>query len=104
MTDKDLPILREATQSEAMGPLPFNPTKYLDYIDDPHLTDEQKTEFLKTLWTIMSAFVDLGFGVDSVMPILEQRALEADKNVSEESIPTHEFNVAAEDVADEETE
>ncbi len=104
MTDKDLPILRDATQPKAMGPLPFNPEKYLSYIDDPHLTDTQKTEFLQTLWTIMSAFVDLGFGVDSVMPILEQKALEAGEDALEESIPTHEFNIAAEDVVNEEME
>lgn len=104
MNDKDLPILKEAIQPESMGPLPFDPEKYLNYIDDPHLTDVQKTEFLQTLWTIMSAFVDLGFGVDSVMPILEQRALEAGKDTLEESIPTHEFNIAAENATDEKTE
>ncbi|MDP3332348.1 MAG: hypothetical protein Q8Q57_06935 [Methylotenera sp.] len=104
MNDKDLPILREAAQSNVMGPQSFDPNKYLSYVDDPHLTDAQKTEFLQTLWTIMSSFVDLGFGVDSVMPILEQKALEAGEDALEESIPTHEFNIAAEDVADEELE
>lgn len=104
MTDKDLPILSEATQPSVMGTQSFDPKKYLNYIDDPHLTDAQKTEFLQTLWTIMSSFVDLGFGVDSVMPILEQKALEAGADALEESIPTHEFNIAAEDVANEEME
>ncbi len=104
MTDKDLPTLIDKTPPQSVGPLPFDPAKYLNYIDDPHLTDAQKKAFLETLWTIMSAFVDLGFGVDSVMPILEQRALETSEEALEESIPTHEFNIAAEDVADEEME
>ena len=103
-TDKDLPILVDNKLPQTLGSLPFNPEKYLNYIDDPHLTDEQKTEFLQTLWTIMSSFVNLGFGVDSVMPILEQKALEAGEDTLEESIPTHEFNIAAEDVANEEME
>lgn len=104
MTDKDLPILSKSTQPEITGPLSFNPAKYLNYVDDPHLTDAQKTEFLQTLWTIMSSFVDLGFGVDSVLPILKQRALEAPDDALEETIPTHEFNIAAENVADKEME
>ncbi len=104
MTNKDLPSVIDAAQQQSMGPLQLNHLKYIDYIDDPHLTDEQKKEFLQTLWTIMAAFVDLGFGVDSVMPILERKAFDCAENALEESIPTHEFNVAAQEVADEEAE
>lgn len=102
MADKDLTILTNVGQLQGVGSLPFNPDKYLDYVDDPSLTEAQKLEFLQTLWTIMSGFVDLGFGVDSVMPILEGRALEGGQVALQETIPTHEFNVAADDAADEE--
>lgn len=40
--------------------------EYLPYLDDTHLSEDQKIELLQTLWSIMSAFVDQGFGVDSV--------------------------------------
>ena len=34
------------------------------------LTDEQAKELLQTLWHIMSMFVDIGWGVDSVQQLL----------------------------------
>lgn len=37
--------------------------KYQAHLDDPSLSDEQKEEIIKALWSIMMAFVDLGFGV-----------------------------------------
>ena len=104
MIDKDLPVLEDASQPLSLRPLQFDAAKYLDYVEDPHLTEAQKIEFLQTLWTIMASFVDLGFGVDSVMPILEGRALESGQDALQETIPTHEFNVAADDAADEEIE
>lgn len=44
--------------------------KYLPFVEEFDVTDAQKIEFLQTLWSIMSAFVDLGWGVDSVQRIL----------------------------------
>lgn len=41
--------------------------KYRAYLDDTDLSEEQKLELLQTLWSILSAFVDQGFGVDSVL-------------------------------------
>jgi hypothetical protein len=40
--------------------------EYLPYLGDMHLSEDQKIELLQTLWSILSAFVDQGFGVDSV--------------------------------------
>jgi hypothetical protein len=37
------------------------------------LSDEQRTQVLETLWSIMSHFVDLGFGVNSDLLALPQR-------------------------------
>ena len=44
----------------------FEPEKYWDCVEDFDLTDEQKTELLQTLWAIMSAFVELGWSVETV--------------------------------------
>jgi hypothetical protein len=48
------------------GALTFDATRYYKYVEDFDLTEEQKVELLKTLFSIMSAFVEIGFGVDSV--------------------------------------
>lgn len=37
--------------------------RYQKYLDDPSLSEGQKEEIIKALWSIMMAFVDLGFGV-----------------------------------------
>ncbi len=79
------------------GALPFNADKYLEHVEDCEMTQAQKLEFLHTLWDIMSTFVRLGFGVDSVLPTLFQEASRNAADALEESVPTHEFNVAAED-------
>lgn len=36
---------------------------YEDYLADADLTDDQKHQFLDALWSIICAFVDLGFGI-----------------------------------------
>lgn len=37
--------------------------KYQAWLDDPDLTDNQKKQIIEALWSIIVAFVDLGFGV-----------------------------------------
>lgn len=49
---------------------PLDADKYREYVEDFDLPEERKIELLKTLWWIMAAFVDLGFGVDSVQRLL----------------------------------
>jgi hypothetical protein len=44
--------------------------EYLAFLDDTNLTEAQKIELLRTLWSIMSAFVDLAFGTDPVQQAL----------------------------------
>lgn len=44
----------------------FDPEDYRHHTDHFNLSDPQKDGLLKTLWSIMSTFVDLGFGVESV--------------------------------------
>ena len=37
--------------------------RYQALLDDPDLSDTQKEEIMRTLWMVMMAFADLGFGV-----------------------------------------
>ncbi|WP_299632610.1 hypothetical protein [uncultured Roseobacter sp.] len=41
--------------------LKIDVAKYQAMIDDPGLSEDQKREFIEALWTIVIAFVDLGF-------------------------------------------
>ncbi len=45
---------------------------YASYLDENDLTDDQKREFIETLWNIVVAFVDLGFGIHPVQQACEQ--------------------------------
>ncbi|WP_127144441.1 hypothetical protein [Pelagibacterium montanilacus] len=45
--------------------------KYKAYLDDPALTDAEKESFLSALWSIVVAFVDLGFGVHPLQEVFE---------------------------------
>lgn len=42
--------------------MPPDINKYRKYVDDFDLTEEQKKELLKTVWSIMEDFVDKAFG------------------------------------------
>jgi len=45
---------------------------YGEYLADSDLSDDQKLEFIETLWNIVVAFVDLGFGVHPIQQVSEQ--------------------------------
>jgi hypothetical protein len=51
-----------------------NLREYLAFLDDTNLSETQKIELLQTLWSIMSAFVDLAFGTDPVQQALPSLA------------------------------
>ncbi|TEA79188.1 hypothetical protein [Allopusillimonas ginsengisoli] len=103
MTDKK-PFTPNSAPQQASGVLPFQVEKYLEHIEDCELTETQKAEFLQTLWDIMATFVRLGFVVEYALPILFQKASENSGNTLEQAIPTHEFNVSADDTVDDEEE
>ena len=43
-------------------------------MDDYDLTEAQKIELLQNLWSIMKAFVDVGFSVDSIQTFFPELA------------------------------
>ncbi len=45
---------------------------YASYLDESDMSDDQKREFIETLWNIVVAFVDLGFGIHPVQQACEQ--------------------------------
>lgn len=47
-------------------------TKYQALLDDPNLSEAQKEEFLRALWSIVVTFVELGFGVHPLQEVCEQ--------------------------------
>lgn len=48
------------------APLSADLNKYASLLDHMNLSVSERHELLTTLWSIMSTFVDLSFGVDSV--------------------------------------
>ena len=94
MSDNEAPT-SHSEPTQVNNGLAFDADKYLEHAEDFQMTEAQKVEFLRALWDIMSTFVRLGFGVESVLPTIFQKALETPADGLEENIPTHEFNVAA---------
>lgn len=72
----------------------FNPDEYMSDLEGLDFTEEQKVEFLRTMWWIMSAMVNLGFGIDSVIPAF-QKASEIDLDRLKDSNPKDDFSIAA---------
>lgn len=60
-----------STNGTETGKLSIDWQFYADALDQSDLTDDEKREFIETLWYIVVSFVDLGFGVDSVSHAIE---------------------------------
>lgn len=91
--------------NELVSPTPSVPkldiSKYQPYIDDFDLTKEQQQELLETLWSIMSAFVDIGFGVDVVQMLFnDQSSVSSNSKENDLKIlnQKEEFNLISMDV------
>lgn len=64
--------------------LTFNADEYRDYVRDMNLSEEQETELLRTLWSIIVQFVDLGFGIESVGRAVKRAAEQSESAPSPE--------------------
>lgn len=93
MSDSEAVVQIEGTPSNCELGIPsLNPEKYQKLMDEMPLSEAEKLELLQTLWNIMTAFVDLGFGVDSVqqvLPALNEIASELDADELEKVIGNH---------------
>lgn len=80
---------------------------YGAYLEDSDLTEEEKREFIQTLWTIVVSFVDLGFGIHPVQQacgedqgLAEFIAAETRSMVNSQDISNTHFNAAAGEPSD----
>lgn len=55
--------------------LEIDTAKYQAYFDNPSLSDAQKEEIMQALWSIIVAFVDLGFGVHPAQEVWKTPAV-----------------------------
>jgi len=58
--------------SNSGTPIKFAAEDYRQHLSELDLSEDQKDELLKTLWHIMSTFVDIGWGVDTVQMFLPE--------------------------------
>lgn len=80
------------------GFLPLDVSKYQSQMNSFDMTEEQKRELLEILWSIMAAFVDLGFGVDPVQYIFrdnDRNCLDSEGNEMENNNHSSRFNQIA---------
>ena len=78
--------------------LPLDVKKYQSHMEEFDLTEEQKAELLETLWSIMAAFVDLGFGTDAVQYLFRDNgpnSLNSEEDEVEDKKPSSRFNHVA---------
>ena len=54
----------------ARSPLTLDAKRYDAYFEGVEISEADRRELLETLWKIMVAFVDLGFSVDKLDPII----------------------------------
>jgi hypothetical protein len=66
--NEELPAMNPESEEQTgyPGALELDVEKYLPYVEDSDVSDTQKVELLRVLWSIMSAFVDLGWDVDCI--------------------------------------
>ena len=55
-----------AQDGDSSAPLTLDFAAYAPYLEDTDMSEQQKREFLETLWSIIIGFVDLGFGVHPI--------------------------------------
>ena len=66
-TDTDNTIESDAVDSRvSFDDLAFNPDHFREDLAELELSREQENAILESLWNIMCAFIDIGWGVDSI--------------------------------------
>lgn len=84
--------LEAAAWNGARRSVEIDVEKYQAYLDDPALSPDQRDEIIESLWVIMTAFVELGFGVHPVQQSCGQLEIELDPEAGSDS-----HSVAGED-------
>jgi len=61
MTDPKPPI-HERGPPQTLA-LQFDAQEFAHFLDESDLTREQKLEYIRTIWSIVLQFIDMGFGI-----------------------------------------
>lgn len=70
MKDTAPPTTEKTPPTQISRPaLRFDWMDWLPYLEDADIPDEQKREWIETVWSIVLAFVDLGFDIKSAPEI-----------------------------------
>ena len=73
-TEQDITDTEDKTDGKFCLPkLSIDWRLYEDYFEESEISDEKKREFIETLWYIIMAFVDLGFGIEPVQLAIQER-------------------------------
>jgi hypothetical protein len=64
--------LAKTFDASARPVLAVDVKKYEALLDDPSLSEAQKEEFLRALWSVVVTFVELGFGVRPLQEVCGQ--------------------------------
>ena len=84
----------------ALAPLKLDPERYRSHLESFEMTNAEQDELLQTLWNILSTFVDIGFGLDSVQNLFSGII---EKAMHDEQVPlqrANHFNHVAEPVSE----
>jgi hypothetical protein len=54
--------------------LQFDAQEFAHFLDESDLTQDQKLEYIQTVWSIVLQFIDLGWGVNSIPVALPEYA------------------------------
>lgn len=60
---KESAAMNDNTNDTAQRSVEIDVAKYQTYLDDPALSETEKEEIVMAMWSIITAFIDLGFGV-----------------------------------------
>jgi hypothetical protein len=70
-SEKQSSNVHEPSAEGGSSRLPFDPEKYRKYLAETGWSEKVQDECLETLWNMMSTFVDLAWGDDSVQTVLK---------------------------------
>ena len=62
----------DETERDNFKTLTLDVDYYQSFLDDVDIPDDQKQEFIETLWNIMVQFVDMGFGIEPIQIALQE--------------------------------
>lgn len=64
--------LSAAFEKSRAGTVSIDVARYQHFLDEADMTEAEKEDFLKALWSMIICFVDLGFSVEPLTPACGQ--------------------------------